>query len=163
VVAELLSFFRLPLLSHVVGKLRRGRGGIGRHKIEQELWNLTAVLQSVEKTSPSRPSPRRWRSFKWYCDSNSAFLESDMSLAVSKSIARGGHSAAVRMELHVDGRILRPSHAAADYLIFREPQSIPPGLGRLVITIDGIAQESTLRILLQSVPNERINVEIVHQ
>jgi hypothetical protein len=84
-----------------------------------------------------------------------------MSLAISKSTTRGGHSAAVRIELHTDGRILRPSHTASDYLIFREPVSIPPGVARLVITIDGVPMESTLRIPAQPMPSDEVSVEII--
>ena len=76
---------------------------------------------------------------------------------------KGGHSAAVSIELYVDGRVLSPSHAACDYLLFRQPQTVRPGLARLVITIDGVAQESTLRILPQHARGERIPVEIVKE
>jgi hypothetical protein len=84
-----------------------------------------------------------------------------MSQIASKWTAKDSYSAEVRTELHVDGRILRPSHTASDYLIFREPQSIPPCIARLVISIDGAPQESTLRILPQPLPSDRILVEIV--
>jgi hypothetical protein len=89
------------------------------------------------------------------------FEDSDMSLAISKSTVRGGHSAAVRIELHTDGRTLRPSHTASDYLIFREPVSIPPGFARLVITIDGVPLESTLKIPAQKMPSDEVSVEII--
>jgi hypothetical protein len=84
-----------------------------------------------------------------------------MSQVASKWTAKDGYSAEVRIELHVDGRILRPSHTASDYLIFREAQTIPPGLARLVISIDGVPMESTLRILPQPLPSDRLLVEIV--
>jgi hypothetical protein len=107
------------------------------------------------------PKPRRWRSFKPNRDSKRAFKESDMSLTAAEPVVKGGHSASVRIELHADGRILRPSHTASDYLIFREPQTIQSTAARLVITIDGVPQQAALRILPQQMPSERILVEIL--
>ena len=86
-----------------------------------------------------------------------------MSQVASKWTPNDSYSADVRIELHAGGQVFHPTHTKADRLTFDEPLLIPPGDARLVITIDGIPQESTLRILPQTLPSDRILVEIIEK
>jgi len=87
-----------------------------------------------------------------------------MSQVASKQLtANDGYSAEVRIELYAGGNVLYPSHTCESSLTFDHPTSIPPGTARLVITIDGLPQESTLRILPQAMPSDRILVEIIQK
>jgi hypothetical protein len=55
----------------------------------------------------------------------------------STSLEVQNHSAMVRMELHVDGTVLRISQLGPDFLILREPVDRPPAQAELFISIDG--------------------------
>lgn len=82
-------------------------------------------------------------------------------VASTKCAAHDGYSADVRIELHSGSRVLYPTHTAANSLTFSEPQAELAGIARLAISIDGVTQESTLRILTQPFPSDRILVEII--
>jgi hypothetical protein len=47
------------------------------------------------------------------------------------------HSASVRMELCLNGWVLRISHLGPDYLILKEPVDHPPAQAEIVMSIDG--------------------------
>jgi hypothetical protein len=72
----------------------------------------------------------------------------------------GSYSAEVRIELHVDGRVLYPTHTAPDYLRFREPHDIAPSHARLVLTVDGTPHETPVEILPYASPCARIPILI---
>jgi hypothetical protein len=48
-----------------------------------------------------------------------------------------GHSAEVRMELRVNGRVLKISQLGPDFLILREPVEYPPSHAEISMSIDG--------------------------
>jgi hypothetical protein len=60
--------------------------------------------------------------------------------------ASGGHSADVRITLHINGRKLRVAKVAPDRLYLDEPQPLAQTDGELVISIDG--QLSRRRVVL---------------
>jgi hypothetical protein len=89
-------------------------------------------------------------------------MSTDMPLVFPNTTDKGGgYSAAVRIELHVGSRVLRPSHTASDFLLFRQPEFIEPSIARLVIWVDGAVQESSVEILPHISPNSRIPIGIV--
>jgi hypothetical protein len=71
------------------------------------------------------------------------------------------HSASVRIELNVAGHRFFPSHAAADFLIFREPQTVSPSLAQLIISVDGEPHESSIEVLPHSSPATGIPIRTI--
>jgi hypothetical protein len=71
-----------------------------------------------------------------------------------------GYSADVRIELHIGGHVHFPSHTGPDFLIFREPQSLPATTARLAISVDGVIRTSTVEILPYAAPATRVPVRI---
>jgi hypothetical protein len=65
------------------------------------------------------------------------------------------------MAVYIDGRVLFPSHTAADYLVFRQAQAVRPGEARLVISIDGVERITNIEILPHDSPASRIPIRIV--
>jgi hypothetical protein len=47
------------------------------------------------------------------------------------------HSAVVRMELRLNGSVLKISHLGPDYLILSQPLDHPPAEAEIVMSIDG--------------------------
>jgi hypothetical protein len=89
-------------------------------------------------------------------------MASDMPVAPSKTrTPRGAYSAAVEIQLHTSNRVLYPSQAGHDRLIFREPQTLELSTARLIILVDGQEQESTVEILPHESPSRRIPIRIV--
>jgi|GEM_PF-6979220 len=77
--------------------------------------------------------------------------------------SNGIHSAAVRIELHVDGVILHPTHTASDWIKIEKPQFIRPGEADLIIFIDGVPHQSRIRVLPQTSATTRIPVQILRK
>lgn len=58
-----------------------------------------------------------------------------------QSLAPGqAYSAAVRLSLECDGRTIPLAQVADEWVIAREPQSLPPGEAVVVVEIDGRAR-----------------------
>jgi hypothetical protein len=72
-----------------------------------------------------------------------------------------GYSATVEIELHTAAGVHYPTQTAHDRLLFSKPIALEPSVARLVITIDGEPQESTIEILPYEVPSDRVPVRIV--
>jgi|SRR5271170_2966461 len=86
-------------------------------------------------------------------------MDSNTLFSVSKTDApRGQYSAVVRISLYVGNRIFFPTHTAHDELIFREPQTVPPSTGRLIISLDGVLHCSKIEILQHLFPAKRIPI-----
>ena len=87
-------------------------------------------------------------------------MASDMPTILSRPASPvSGYSAAVRIELNIDGHLHFPSHTGPDFLIFRDPQSLPQAMASLVISVDGVARTSTLEVLCA--PSTKVPVQII--
>jgi hypothetical protein len=73
-----------------------------------------------------------------------------------------GYSATVEIELHTAEGVFYRTHTAHDRIIFAKPQTIPLGVARLILIIDGQRQESTVEVLPHESPSEWIPLRILH-
>jgi hypothetical protein len=66
-----------------------------------------------------------------------------------------GHSADVRIRLHVNGHILSISHLAPDYVIVRDPAEHPPTEAEIALSIDGRERRWRVRLVEGISPGRR--------
>jgi hypothetical protein len=58
-----------------------------------------------------------------------------------------GHSAQVRMELHVNGHVLPIAQLGPDFLVLTNPIDHPPGDAEIAMSIDGHESRWPVRLL----------------
>jgi hypothetical protein len=86
-------------------------------------------------------------------------MASDMPAILPRAVSPvSGYSAAVRIELNIDGRLFFPTHSASDFLIFRDPQALAPGSALLIVSVDGVVRTTDVEILPHASPAARIPI-----
>jgi len=73
----------------------------------------------------------------------------------------GGHSAEVRIELRISGRVLPVAQAGGDRIIFDKPVTLPPGDAELAIFVDGRERRWRVRLEPGAEPSRVVRARVV--